>query len=432
MIMLKQGRLIDPATRTDDIRDVLIAERKIIKIGEDLSFEAPLIARAKGEKLEVIDCRNLVIAPGFVDTHVHLRDPGFTHKEDIKTAAKAGAAGGFVCLVAMANTNPPVDDEETLLYVIREGKKACINIRSCACITKGMGGKEIVDMKLLRDSGAVGFTDDGLPLCDEDVCKEAMRKARSLKIPLSFHEEAKEFVTEAGVNAGEVAKKLGLTGADAKAEQIMVERDCRLAKETGALICIQHISAKESVEAVRKAKSQGVRVFAEATPHHFSLTQEAVLKHGTLAKMNPPLREEADRQAIIEGIKDGTIEVIATDHAPHSKDEKDREFTKAPSGIIGLETSLSLGIMNLVDAGHINLSKLISLMSYQPAKFYNLDLGYIKEDKVANITVFDPEKKWVYKRSYSKSSNSPFLGSELKGKVLLTICNGTLQYDARE
>ena len=198
-----------------------------------------------------------------------------------------------------------------------------------------------------------------------------------------------------------------------------------------ALVCIQHISAKESVDLVRKYKAQGVRVFAEATPHHFSLTEEAVLEHGTLAKMNPPLRLEEDRQAIIRGLKDGTIEVIATDHAPHSKDEKDRDFIKAPSGIIGLETSLALGIMNLVDAGHIDLPKLISLMSYQPARFYNLDAGMIKEDKIANIVVFDPDEEWIYDKSYSKSENSPFLGKKLKGKILLTICNGLVAYDNR-
>ncbi len=431
MIMLKQARLLDPATRTDAVRDILISERKVIKIGEDLAFEAPFIARAKGERLEIIDCSGKIAAPGLVDTHVHYREPGFTYKEDIQSVARAGAAGGFTTLVGMANTKPAVDDEDTTLYVIRQGKSACINIKTCACITKEMHGKEVVDMKALRDSGAVGFTDDGLPLRDENICREAMRRARVLKMPLSFHEEAPEFVKEPGVNAGEVAEKLGLSGAEAKAEWIMVERDCKLAKETGANICIQHISAKESVDIVRKAKRQGVRVFAEATPHHFSLTQEAVLQHGTLAKMNPPLREEADRRAIIEGLKDGTIEVIATDHAPHAKEEKDREFGKAPSGIIGLETALSLGIMYLVDAGHISLLKLMALMSYQPARMYNLDAGIIKEDKTADIVIFDPEAKWIYDKTCSKSCNTPFMGQEMKGKVLLTICSGLIVYDGR-
>lgn len=431
MIMLKQARLIDPATRTDAIKDILIAERKVIKIANDLEFEAPLIAKAKGEKLEIIDCSKKIVAPGFIDTHVHFRDPGFNYKEDIASVAKAGLAGGFTHLLGMANTKPAIDDEDSILYVLREGKKTGINILTAACVTKGMRGKDLVDMKLLRDCGALAFTDDGLPLRDENICREAMKKARMLKTPLSFHEEAPEFVVNAGVNAGKVSAKLGLEGAYSKAEYIMVERDCKLAKETGALVCIQHISAKESVELVRKYKAEGVRVFAEATPHHFSLTEEDVLLHGTLAKMNPPLRTEADRLAIIEGIKDGTIEIIATDHAPHSKDEKDREFTKAPSGIIGLETALSLGIMNLVDAGHISLEKLISLMSYQAARYYNINAGIVKEDKVANIVVFDPDAKWVYDKSCSKSSNSPFLGKEMKGKIELTICNGLIEYDNR-
>ena len=228
--------------------------------------------------------------------------------------------------------------------------------------------------------------------------------------------------------AKEVAKKMGLTGADRLAESSMVERDCKLAKDTGAAIVIQHISAKESVEFVRKAKKSGARVYAEATPHHFSLTEEAVLQYKTLAKMNPPLREEADRLAIIEGLQDGTIDVIATDHAPHSKEEKDREFVKAPSGIIGLETALSLGIMNLVQPGYLSLSQLVARMSTEPAKIYDLDAGTLKEDAPADIVLFDPKKEWTYDRSYSKSSNSPWLHQKLRGKVVMTICGGRIVY----
>jgi dihydroorotase, multifunctional complex type len=428
MMILRGARIIDPSSRINQVGDILVSEGKIIKVGEDLLLDAPLIARAKGEKLETIDCTGLVAAPGFVDTHVHFRDPGLTYKEDIQSGALAGAAGGFTTVIMMANTKPVVDSEESVLYAQKEGRKAPIRVKTCATITKGMIGKELVDMKLLKDAGAVGFTDDGLPIMGEDLVKEAMHNGRVLKMPLSFHEEDHVYITEPGVNAGEVAKKMGLTGADRLAESSMVERDCKLAKDTGAAIVIQHISAKESVEFVRKAKKSGARVYAEATPHHFSLTEEAVLQYKTLAKMNPPLREEADRLAIIEGLQDGTIDVIATDHAPHSKEEKDREFVKAPSGIIGLETALSLGIMNLVKPGYLSLSQLVARMSTEPAKIYDLDAGTLKEDAPADIVLFDPKKEWTYDRSYSKSSNSPWLHQKLRGKVVMTICGGRIVY----
>lgn len=431
MIMLKGARVIDPATRVDDILDILISERKIIKIGKELAWDAPLIARAKGERLEVIDCTGLIAAPGLVDVHVHLREPGLTYKEDIESGAKAAAAGGFTTIIAMANTKPAVDNEETLLQVLQKGRKACIKVKSCATITKGMMGEELVDLKGLKDSGAAGFTDDGMPLMDEKLAREAMRIARGLKMVLSFHEEDARYVKESGINHGVVAKQLGLYGAESKAEYLMVERDCKLAGETGATICIQHISTKEAVEAVRSAKKKGIRVFAEAAPHHFTLTEEAVLTHGTLAKMNPPLRKEEDRLAIIEGLKDGTIEIIATDHAPHSAEEKAREYIHAPSGIIGLETSLALSIMNLVDTGHLNIAQLISKMSYEPAKLYNLEAGVLKEDMPADIVVFDMNREWIFDRTESKSKNSPWFGKPMKGKVILTICDGDIVYDRR-
>lgn len=431
MIMLKKARLIDPSTRTDDIRDIIIAERKVIKIGEELLLDAQIIAQAKGEKLTIIDCEGMIAAPGLVDVHVHFREPGFTYKEDIMSVSAAGAAGGFTTLVGMANTKPPVDNPDVIMHIAKEGRKAPIRIKTCACVTKGMEGKELVDMKLLKECGVVGFTDDGRPILDTELAKEAMRLSRNLKLPISFHEEDPKYIKENGINKGEVAKKLGLVGSDRMAEVSMVERDCKLAKDLGATVSIQHISAKESVEAVRRAKKEGARVYAEATPHHFTLTERAVLEHGTNAKMNPPLRLEEDRLAIIEGLKDGTIEIIATDHAPHSKEEKDRDFDRAPSGIIGLETALSLGIMHLVDEGHLSMSQLISKMSYEPAKLYHLDAGVLREDSVADVVVFDPEAEWEYNSTRSKSSNSPWMNKKLKGKVILTICGGTIEYDAR-
>ena len=429
MIMLKEVRLLDPPTRTDAVKDILIAERKVIKIGENLDLDARLIAEAKGEVLNVIDCSGLCAAPGLVDGHVHFRDPGLTYKEDIETGARAAAAGGYTSVVCMANTKPTVDNEDTIVAVIRKGRTTPIHVYSCAAVTKSLKGEELVDMKLMKECGAVGFTDDGIPIMKEELVKEAMRTARRLKLPVSFHEEDPAFIKEAGINAGEVAASMGLTGADRKAEITMAERDCRFAGETGATIVIQHISAKETVDIIRKAKKAGTRVYGEATPHHFSLTEDAVRLYGSNAKMNPPLRTEEDRMAIIEGLKDGTIETIATDHAPHAKDEKDRPFTKAPSGIIGLETAFALGLMNLVAPGHLKLLQLISKMSTEPARLYGLDAGTLREDGPADLILFDPELSWCYLAPQSKASNSPWLGKTLKGKVLMTMCGGMVVYE---
>ncbi|MGP1349036.1 MAG: dihydroorotase [Stomatobaculum sp.] len=429
MLMLREVRLLDPASRTDAICDLLIAEGKIIKIGEALELDARMIAEAKGEVLQVIDCAGLCAAPGFVDGHVHFRDPGQTWKEDIETGARAAAAGGFTSVVCMANTAPVIDDEETIVGVIRKGRRTPIHVYCCSTLTRRMEGTALVNMKLMKECGAVGFTDDGRPVMSEALVKEAMIRARRLKLPISFHEEDPRYVAQAGVNCGPAAERLGLQGADRKAEISMVERDVRLAKETGATVVIQHISAMESVELVRRAKKAGARVFAEATPHHFALTEDAVSLYGSNAKMNPPLRTEADRRAIIRGLRDGAIDMIATDHAPHAKDEKDRPFAEAPSGIIGLETAFALGIMHLVKPGHLTLLQLIARMSTEPAKLYAPDGGAVKEDAPADIVLFDPERSWAYLAPLSKSTNSPWLGKSLRGKVLMTLCGGRVAYE---
>lgn len=432
MLMLQNVRLIDPATRTNDIRDILIAERRFIKIGTELLLDAHLIAEAKGERLNVIDCTGLTACPGLVDTHVHFRDPGYTHKEDIESGSAAALAGGFTSVVCMANTKPPIDSEETILEVLKKGRKTGTHIHTVACVTRNMDGEALTDMKLLKECGAVGFSDDGRPILNEALAHEAMNIARGIKMPLSFHEEDPKYIRENGINHGPVAEAMGLTGSDRQAEIALVGRDCKLARETGATICIQHVSAKESVELIRRAKRNGAKVWAEATPHHFSLTEDAVSRFGTLAKINPPLRTEEDRQAIIEGLKDGTIEIIATDHAPHAKDEKDRPFQDAPSGMIGLETALSLGIMNLVKPGHLSLCQLIARMSYEPARLYNLDAGMVREDGTADLTLFDPEAEWAYLAPKSKATNTPWLGKRLQGKVLMTIAEGEVQYRTGE
>ena len=299
---------------------------------------------------------------------------------------------------------------------------------SCAAITKGMEGRELTDMDGLAAAGAVGFTDDGKPILDEMLAAAAMKKGKKLGLPLSFHEEDPAFISNNGINAGETAKILGIEGSPAVAEDVMVARDCMLALYTGARINVQHISSAHAVALVRAAKEMGADVWAEATPHHFTLTEEAVLKYGTLAKMNPPLRTQADRQAIIQGLKDGTIDMVATDHAPHSREEKNQPLTKAPSGIIGLETSLALGITQLVHGGHLTMMELMEKMSLNTAKMYGLELGRIAVGKPADLVIFDENESWKPERFASKSDNSPFAGMELTGKVKYTICKGKIVY----
>ena len=363
-----------------------------------------------------------------MDVHVHFRDPGLTYKEDIGTGAAAAKKGGFTTVVTMANTKPPVDSEETVRYVLEEGKKTGIHVLPAACVSVGMKGQELTDMDALKAAGAVGFTDDGIPLMDQKLVRQAMLKAKELDVPLSFHEEDPAFISENGIHAGEAAKALGIQGSPALAEDSLVARDCMIALDTGATVDIQHISSGHSVEMVRLAKKLGAKVWAEVTPHHFTLTEEAVLKHGTLAKMNPPLRTEKDRQMLIEGLKDGTIDMIATDHAPHSREEKDRPLTQAPSGILGLETALALGITNLVKPGHLTLLELMEKMSYNPARLYKLDCGRMEAGAPADLVLFDADRQWTVEGFESKSSNSPFLGATLTGKVMYTVCKGRIVY----
>lgn len=371
----------------------------------------------------------MIVAPGLIDTHVHFRDPGFTYKEDIETGAKAAAAGGFTTVMCMANTKPVIDNVETLKYVLDKGKTTPINVYSAAAVSKGFKGEELTDFKSLKEAGAYVFTDDGIPLKDELLVKKAMEEAKKLDMPLSFHEENPAFIEQQGINKGVVSDKLGLGGAPALSEYIMVARDCMLALETGATICIQHISSEVSVELVRTAKRLGADVHAEATPQHFSLTEDVVLEKGTLARVNPPIRTEKDRQAIIAALADGTIDIIATDHAPHSREEKDKEFKAAPSGMTGLETSLALGVTKLVKTGRLTMKELLCKMTIKPAKLYKMDKGYIKEGTAADIVIYAPDEKWIVGESFaSKASNTPFIGQELYGKIKYTICNGNVVY----
>ena len=447
MILIKNGRLIDPASRTDEYRDILVYDGRIVKIGfcgtlEDMATEA---LSYYGGELQEIDAAGMIVAPGLVDAHVHFRDPGFTDKEDILTGAEAAKRGGFTSVVMMGNTEPHMDNPDTIRYVLQKGAKTGIRVFTCANITKGMQGKELTDMEALLREGIVLFTDDGKPITDESVMRTACEKSAQLSKVLSLHEENPSFIKENGINAGEVAEAMGLTGSPRDAEISMVKRDIEIANETGAHITIQHISTKEAVDMVREARKTNPRIHAEATPHHFTLTDDAVAAHGTMAKMNPPLRKEEDRAAIIKGIADGTIETIATDHAPHTKAEKTQEFAKAPSGIIGLETSLGLGIRELVQKGHMDLMTLLSRMTYQPADIYGLTalipaadetaeggfvleqhpIGRIYEGGPADFVIFSENESWTVSDKFaSKASNTPFVGEELPGKIHFTICAG--------
>lgn len=419
MILIKNGTLIYPERGFTEQKDIVIEDGKIKDIGTGFK---------ESDFGQVIDAEGMMIAPGLIDVHVHFRDPGFTYKEDTITGAMAAKKGGFTTVITMANTNPCVDNIETLEYLIKKGKETGIHIFPSGTITIGLKGEELAPMEELKAHGAIGFTDDGIPIMREELVLAAMKEAKRLNVPLSFHEEDKKYIELSGVNKGAVSDKMGLGGASALAEDILVARDGLLALETGCTVNIQHISSKHAVELVRLYKKMGANLYAEATPHHFSLDESAVLEHGTLAKMNPPLRTKEDQAAIIEGLKDGTIDIIATDHAPHSKEEKNRPFAQAPSGITGLETALALGITNLVKKGHLTMPELMKKMTWNPARLYQLDAGTIAVGKAADLVIFHPEEEWIVDSFVSKASNSPFYGETLSGKVHYTICNGVVVY----
>lgn len=419
MLGIRGARVLDPVSGRDEELNLLIEDGKIVSV--DTAWD-------ERDGIEILDAAGLVLAPGLVDVHVHFRDPGFTYKEDIESGARAAARGGFTTVVCMANTKPAVDNPETLRQVLEKGAGTGIHVKTCACVTKGMQGKELTDMEELCSLGAAGFTDDGIPIMDGELLRQAMERAAKLHVPVSLHEEDPAFIENSGINQGAAAEKLGIGGASAQAEVCLVERDCLLAEETGARVNIQHISAAGSVEAVRQAKAGGAAVTAEAAPHHFTLTEEAVLTWGTCAKMNPPLRTEEDRQAVILGLKDGTIDIIATDHAPHSQEEKARSFTEAPSGIIGLETALALGVTELVKPGHLTLMELMEKMSRNPARLYGFDYPGIVPGAPADLVIFDENELWTVDTFVSKAVNSPFRGRTLQGKVRYTICRGEIVY----
>ena len=418
-MIIKNGLLVDTVKEAVYAADMKIGDGKIVEVAENIEA---------AENEEVIDASGKYVAPGLIDGHVHFRDPGLTYKEDIHTGALSAAAGGFTTVICMANTKTVVDNVETLKFVLDTGKNEKINVLQAGAVSVGFKGEEMTNFEELLENGATGLTDDGIPLKDETFVRAAMERAKELDVVLSFHEEDPAFITNNGVNRGKASEFFGIGGSPEEAEISLVKRDCELAKEIGAKINVQHISSGKAVDLVRQAKAAGAKVYSEATPHHFTLTEEACIKHGTLAKMNPPLRTEEDRLAIIKGLQDGTIDMIATDHAPHSVDEKAKPITEAPSGIIGLETSLSLGITSLVKPGHLSIVELMKKMSLNPAVIYGLDKGTLNVGKDADLVIFDMDQCWTPETYYSKAVNTPFTGMELTGLVCMTICGGEIAF----
>ena len=460
MIHIRGGTVIDPASGKSFIGDLVLEKGRIADVvltGEaDLSFlsadktgscrKASDSVSEKDTKIfpgacegreqsaqdEEIDARGLIVTTGLVDAHVHFRDPGQTQKEDILTGAEAAKHGGFTSVIMMGNTIPHPDTSEVISYMLKKGRETGIRVYTSANVTKGMQGKELSDMKALKEAGAVLFTDDGLPLKDANLFRRACAEAAALHMLISLHEEDPSFVYDAGVNEGKIAAVLGLRGASREAEISLVERDIKIAAEEGAEIMIQHISCAETVELVRAARKTNKKIHAEATPHHFTLTEEAVLRYGTLAKMNPPLRTEADRQAIIAGLCDGTIEQIATDHAPHTKAEKDKPFREAPSGIIGLETALGLGVRELVRTGKMSLPQLIGCMSTAPARLSGIPGGVLAVGEPADLLIFDLRAVCVADRFFSKASNTPFAGIEMPLGIRYVFAAGQCVYSSEK
>ena len=421
MLLILNSYMIDPASGTEGKRDILIDNGRIVKIEKHL---------LPPSGASVIDAGGMVVCPGLIDTHSHFRDPGFTYKEDLATGAESAVKGGYTSIILMANTKPPVDSVEILQDILERGRSLPIHLYSCANVTKGMAGRELADLPALAAGGAAGFTDDGLPIMDGSLLEEALRQAKALDLPVSLHEEDKSLISENGVNGGgRAARYLGLTGSPREAEYTLIARDVAIAADLDAPLCVQHISTKEGVEYVRRVRRQHSCIHAEATPHHFSLTEDAIITKGTLAKVNPPLRTEEDRMAIIRGLQDNTIDIIATDHAPHASYEKEKPFVQAPSGLIGLETALSLSVKNLVQPGHLSMMHMLACLTCNPADFYHLDAGRLEPGAPADLTIFDPDEEWIVPSEFaSRSCNAPFIGMNLPGMVHYTIVSGEVVY----
>jgi dihydroorotase len=421
-ILLRGGRVVDPSQKLDSVRDVLLADGRIAALGEGLEASADT---------RVFDCAGLVVTPGLIDVHVHLREPGGEHKETIASGARAAAAGGFTAVCAMPNTDPPIDDPAAVGFVLAEGRRAgAARVYPVGCISAGRKGERLALIGEMVETGAVAITDDGSPVMDSGLMRLALLYAQAFDIPVADHPEDLTLSARGHMNEGLVATRLGLPGKPNAAEDIHIVRDLLLAELTGGHIHLQHVSTRLGVDSIRQARARGVRVTAESSPHHLILDESAVEGYRTDAKMNPPLRTPEDVAAVRAGLADGTLDVIATDHAPHHYDEKEAAFTDAPNGIVGLETALGLVLTHVVGKGLIDLPTMVERMSCQPARAFALDGGTLATGTVADVTVFDPEAKWtVDPRTFrSRSRNTPFAGWELTGRTRWTIVEGRVVF----
>jgi dihydroorotase len=429
-VLILNGRLIDPASGVDEERDVLLRQGRVVAV------ELPGGLKDVKAK-ETLDAAGMIVAPGLVDVHVHLREPGQTYKESIATGTAAAAAGGFTSVVAMPNTVPVNDSVAGLEWMLDGARESCVKLFAMPAATFGSLGHEITDFHELRQAGAVGFTDDGKPVLQDRVMREALVAAADLGVPVSQHAEDTRLTGGCSMNAGPVAFRLGLRGMTVEAEARIVERDIRLLRdieEHDGLrphLHVQHVSTALAMDLIRNAKADGLHVTCEVAPHHFTLTDEAIGDYDTNAKMNPPLRNDADRKAMITGLMDGTVDCIATDHAPHALFEKEQEFERAPNGITGLETALGLALRVLHKGQGMTISRVIALMSAQPAGIVSLEgRGTLRVGSFADVVVLDPAAEWSFdaKRTRSKSRNTPFDGAGMVGRVMATICEGRVVY----
>jgi dihydroorotase len=423
-LLLKGGKLIDPSQRLNKVGDLLLSDGAVQKIGG--SIEGPADA-------EVIDCTGLVVSPGFIDVHCHLREPGREDVETVATGARAAAAGGFTAVCAMPNTEPVTDNQAAVGFIVRQAQRArAARVYPIGAISVGQQGKVLAEFGEMVGAGAVAVSDDGKPVASAQLMRTALEYARTFQIPVIDHCEEPTLSAAGAMNEGIVSAQLGLKGIPAEAEEVMVIRDILLARLTGGHVHLAHMSTKGSVELIRWGKEREINVTAEVCPHHLSLSEERVRGYDTDAKMNPPLRTDRDVEALREAVKDGTIDLIATDHAPHHYDEKEREFADAPNGIVGLETALAVVVTNLVEKGGLTFSDLVEKMSCAPARLFNLPGGSLVKGAVADVTVFDPAAKWKVDPSkfLSKGRNTPYAGMTLVGRAACTIVDGMIVYRA--